>query len=70
MERPDRTPGVIPARDVRRTAQPALVESGGGPDRSMTVLPHVDGDRIAALEVRCSCGNSVVVECEYEPEGT
>lgn len=64
--------GVIPAQRVRRLKQPAMIDCGshdenGSPSR-LTVLPLVDGDRVAGLEIRCSCGASVIVECEYESE--
>jgi hypothetical protein len=62
--------GVIPARAVRRETEPVIVDAGnaaaaGG---TMTVVPHADGARIAAVEVRCTCGNSILIDCEYEAE--
>ena len=62
--------GVIPAKVVRRTAQPVLVDcssqSEGATQHPISVVPILEGDSIAGFEVRCSCGASVIVECVYE----
>ncbi len=60
--------GVIPAHTVRRLAQPVVVDCGDGStaQQPMTVIPLVEGTRVAGLEVRCRCGSAVVVECVYE----
>jgi hypothetical protein len=62
--------GVIPKDAVRCIAHPAMVDgasadaaTGKGP---IVVVPLMDGDRVAGLEIRCGCGASVVVECVYE----
>ncbi len=71
MTRPVPQPrGVIRRDAVRLVAQPALVDcTTGGPGAgSITVVPLVDGDRVAGLEIRCACGASAVVECVYETE--
>ena len=62
--------GVIKAGHVRRIAQPALLDcaQASGDGRALTVIPMMDGDRVAGLEVKCCCGASVVVECVYEEE--
>lgn len=64
--------GVIPARTVRRLDQTVVVDCGSTSDdaghRSLTVIPLVDGDLIAGLEIRCGCGSSAVVECVYDGE--
>lgn len=60
--------GVLRRDAVRVVAHPALVEcpGGGQPDRTITVVPLMDGDRIAGLEVRCGCGATTLIECVYE----
>jgi hypothetical protein len=60
--------GVIPSRAVRRLAEPVLVHcpATGDAADSMTVIPLMEGARVAGLEVRCRCGSSVIVECVYE----
>ncbi len=67
---PDR--GVIPARTVRRLDQTALVESGSSSEEAdnptLTIVPLVDGDLVAALEIRCTCGASAIGECVYGAE--
>lgn len=61
--------GVLARDSVRVVAQPALVDcSGTEGARTLTVVPLMDGDRIAGLEVRCSCGASTLIECVYETE--
>lgn len=62
--------GVIPKGAVRRIAQPVMVDcSGGGNGQGpIVVVPLLDGDRVAGLEIRCGCGASAVVECVYPME--
>lgn len=65
-------PGVIRRDAVRIVAQPAMVECGvpadGKAAHALTVVPLLDGDRIAGFEVRCGCGAATVVECVYAQE--
>lgn len=59
--------GVIPAHAVKRVAQPVMVECGAGNAQdALSVVPLLEGNRIAGFEVRCRCGESVIVECVYE----
>ncbi len=61
--------GVLPREAVRVVAQPALIDCGGGEQgKTLTVVPLMDGDRVAGLEVRCSCGATTMIECVYSPE--
>jgi hypothetical protein len=68
MVDPQHGRGVIPSRAVRRLDEPVLVQcaAGSGEPSAMTVIPLLDGARVAGLEVRCRCGSSVIVECVYE----
>ncbi|MCA8977628.1 MAG: hypothetical protein KDC98_23085 [Planctomycetes bacterium] len=53
--------------------QPALVECGHDaehPSSSITVIPLLDGPRVAGFQVRCGCGSSAVVECVYTVESS
>lgn len=65
-------PAVIRREAVRIVAQPAMVDCGAAVDgkasHALTVVPLLDGDRIAGFEVRCGCGSSTVVECVYAQE--
>jgi len=62
-----RTRGVIRAASVHHVAHPAwLTEGGTGPGSAMTVVPIVADGRVAGIEVRCRCGESVLIECLYE----
>lgn len=61
----------IPADQVVRIAQPALVATGADEGvETITVIPLVDGDAVAGLEVRCRCGAHVVVDCVYDDNAT
>ncbi len=61
--------GVLPRQAVRVVAQPALVDCGSGEQgKTLTVVPLMDGDRVAGLEVRCSCGATTMIECVYSQE--
>lgn len=68
MTESDPRGGVIPARSVKRVPHAVLVDAqaDGQGDETMTVVPLVDGQRIAGLEVRCRCGSAVVVELVTE----
>ncbi|MBL8752631.1 MAG: hypothetical protein JNK15_04965 [Planctomycetes bacterium] len=72
MSDPNHKPGVIRRDAVRMATQPALVDCGsteqGHAARPITVVPLLDGDRIAGFEVRCGCGAVAVVECVYGKE--
>jgi hypothetical protein len=61
---------VIQSSAVRRIDQPVLVECANtgskGASSTIVVVPLVDGDRLAGLEIRCGCGAAAVVECVYE----
>lgn len=65
-------PGVISGRDVRRVPQAVLVDVDGdvreGHTHAITLVPLVDGNRVAGLEVRCGCGAHAIVECVYVEE--
>ncbi len=64
-------PGVIRRDAVRLMGQPALVDCGNaaaGHGSAITVVPLLDGDRIAGFEIRCGCGSTAVVECVYAKE--
>lgn len=59
--------GVLPRDQVRIVSQPAMVDCAtDAHGRTMTVVPLMDGDRVAGLEVRCSCGSATLIECVYQ----
>lgn len=72
MTETNRKPGVIRRDAVRLVRQPAMVDCGatgdGHASQPLTVVPLLDGDRIAGFEIRCGCGSSAVVECVYAKE--
>ena len=59
--------GIIRRDDVRVVTQPAIVDCAGASKDggAISVIPLMDGDRVAGLEIRCSCGSSTLVECVY-----
>jgi hypothetical protein len=63
---------VIPSGSVQRTSHPVLIDcsnvGGSGASRAVSVLPIMDGDLVAGIEVRCGCGSTVTIECLYEAE--
>jgi hypothetical protein len=67
MDQVGKQRGVIPRDAVRRITQPVMVDcaSAGHGVGPIVVVPLLDGDRIAGLEIRCGCGASAVVECVY-----
>lgn len=65
---------VIPSGAVRRTTQPVVVDCSpsnhSAAGSTISVLPLMDGDVVAGIEVRCGCGSSVLVECHYESKAS
>lgn len=72
MNEAKRRQGVIHRDDVRMVSHAAMIDCGSAPDGhatgTITVVPLLDGDRIAGFEIRCGCGTSAVVECVYKNE--
>lgn len=63
--------GVIRSNAVRRVAEPVLVHCAGSVEENggtITVVPLMQADRVAGLQIRCRCGGSVLIECVYEEE--
>ena len=66
---------IIPADIVHRTSQHVLVDNAENVncenDRTVSVVPLMSGNQVSGIEVRCSCGSIVVIECVYDAvEGT
>jgi hypothetical protein len=59
--------GVIRAANVKRIEQPAFVtDAATAPGAGLSVVPIVGAGRIEGLEVRCRCGEHVLIECVYD----
>ncbi len=58
--------GVIPAGSVQRGTHPVIIDCGGGGETPMAIIPLVEGDHLAGLEIRCQCGANIVLECVYD----
>jgi hypothetical protein len=60
------TSTVIPASHIRMVGEPLSV---GAPGAEACAEPQVnvirDGDTVRAIEVVCTCGQRVVLECVY-----
>lgn len=67
---PDPNHGVIRGDQIQRAAQPVVIECAQEPESggTLSVVPVMDGDLVAGLEIRCSCGTSAIVECVYPQE--
>jgi hypothetical protein len=67
MQQSATTRTIIRASQVRHDAHPVLVESGEGRALSpaLSVVPMMDGNTVAGIEVRCGCGSIVLIECVY-----
>jgi hypothetical protein len=67
-----RAPAILRRDAVRLAPQAAMVECGpagiGKPAHTLAIVPLLDGDRLAGIEVRCGCGATAVVECVYAEE--
>ena len=57
----------IPSERVRLVNAPVLLATDENGEGGMTVTPVVQGSTIRVIEVRCACGRSLSLECEYEP---
>lgn len=61
--------GVLRAGAVRHVPHAAWVTEGGATAAgTMTVVPIIADGRVAGIEVKCRCGESVLIECVYEDE--
>lgn len=58
--------GVLRAESVRKVTHRAWVTEGHSHGGGMTVVPIVEDGRVAGIEVRCRCGESILIECVYE----
>lgn len=58
----------IDKRRVRVIDEPIIVDHGIRGAGSLTVTPIFDGRTIQSLEIRCSCGQSLGLDCVYEDE--
>ena len=60
---------------VTLTASAAAVAAGPRPEPPGTkhagaeVTYKHEGDRIAQIQIRCSCGETIVLDCDYSGEG-
>ncbi len=72
MATPSKVNGIIPSTNVKRAQQAALIDCGdssnGKSAGTLAVIPILEGDVVAGIEVRCSCGASTMVECVYGEE--
>ena len=62
--------GILRRDSFRLSEQPAVIDCADAThDKgAITVVPLMDGDRVAGLEIRCNCGSSTLVECVYPQE--
>jgi hypothetical protein len=66
IERDAASRGVIPANQVRLTGETARVVPPGQPGDCEPQINLVgDGTQIRAIDIRCSCGKRIYLECDY-----
>ena len=64
----DGTHNVVPGRRVIRTDEVACVGGPHSHDQQQPVIELIhDGDVITAIDVTCSCGETIRLWCSYEP---
>lgn len=51
---------------VRLVEEPIIVDHGARGSGSLTITPVFDGNVIQSLEIRCSCGQHLDLDCVYE----
>ncbi|MBI1849949.1 MAG: hypothetical protein HYR85_06350 [Planctomycetes bacterium] len=56
---------VLKAPDVRRASEPVVVTAPQHTVGGVSVGIVKQGDRAALIEVRCRCGEVIVLECDY-----
>ena len=56
---------VIPSDKVRVDSTPILVGRGGTQTQPRVTL-RKDGSRISTIEIQCSCGEMILIDCEYD----
>lgn len=59
---------------MRVLESPVLVNhaghASGEAHGGLSVAPYVEDGRIARIEIRCACGQSVTLECVYDDDAS
>ena len=64
----DGTHSVVPGRRVVRTDEVTCVGIPHSHDRQQPVIELIrDGEVVTAIDVTCSCGETIRLWCSYEP---
>ncbi len=58
----------IDGSKVRLIDKPVLMNSGGDSQHRMSVTPVVLDGTICYLDIRCTCGEELRIECQYVDE--
>lgn len=69
MSAPKSGATILRPTEVRRISQPIILDptSGSeGSDNCMSVIPVMDGEDVAGMDIRCNCGSRMLIECVYE----
>jgi hypothetical protein len=53
-------------REARRTGPESGTPGGAGLDREADVHVRQNGDVVEAIEVTCTCGHHIVIQCLYD----
>ncbi|HMP78759.1 MAG TPA: hypothetical protein PKD54_04865 [Pirellulaceae bacterium] len=60
------TSNIIHRSRVAKSERPDKVVVGCRDRQPSEVKLHRDGDTVKAIEIQCSCGERIVIQCEYE----
>jgi len=72
MSAPKSGANILRPTEVRRISQPIILDptSGSeGNDNCMSIIPVMDGEEIAGMDIRCNCGSRMLIECVYDEVG-
>gem|GEM_PF-3768295 len=58
----------IDGSKVRLIDKPVLMTTGGGSQHMMSVTPVILDGTICYLDIRCTCGEELRIECLYEDQ--
>jgi len=67
MKTPSNIPGqgLVPGNRVRVAPEPARVSPPGHQSHEPQVVLIRDGDTVRAIEVRCTCGKTIRMNCTF-----
>jgi len=65
MNRPHDGGPILSRQQIRVATQPFLVAEKAATEKKPAVTVTRDSDRIREIHIHCACGESIVLECDY-----